>query len=243
MLWQFRAQNWNCLDLAQSLSWARAILVFLSQIDDASGAGFMTRKLKTYQASVGFFDLAIAAPSMKAALEAWGSISKLFHQGVAKESSDPKVIAAAMSKPGVILRRPVGSNGPFKQHAQLLTDLPADEVKSKPARQRPHGKKQPARNIDDKATQKAALAFEKEQRQRGSERRKEEASRAKQREQRQRAITKVEAGLAKAKREHDARASTIEAERATLEKRSQREDARWEKEKHKQEVALRRARS
>jgi hypothetical protein len=31
----------------------------------------MARKLKAYQTSIGFFDLAIAAPSMKAALEAW----------------------------------------------------------------------------------------------------------------------------------------------------------------------------
>jgi hypothetical protein len=78
----------------------------------------MARKLKTYQTSMGFFDLAIAAPSMKAALEAWGSNSNLFHQGVAKESSDPDVIAAAMSKPGVILRRPVGSNGPAR-HSRM----------------------------------------------------------------------------------------------------------------------------
>jgi hypothetical protein len=31
---------------------------------------------------VGFFDLAIAAPSMKAALEEWGANSNLFHQGL-----------------------------------------------------------------------------------------------------------------------------------------------------------------
>jgi hypothetical protein len=41
----------------------------------------MARKLKTYQTSQGFFDLAIAVPSMKAALEAWGANSNLFHQG------------------------------------------------------------------------------------------------------------------------------------------------------------------
>jgi hypothetical protein len=35
----------------------------------------MARKLKTYQTSLGFFDQAIAAPSMKAALEAWGADS------------------------------------------------------------------------------------------------------------------------------------------------------------------------
>jgi hypothetical protein len=54
----------------------------------------MARKLKTYQTSLGFFDLAMAAPSMKAALEAWGADSNLFHQGAAKESHDPDVIAA-----------------------------------------------------------------------------------------------------------------------------------------------------
>jgi hypothetical protein len=33
----------------------------------------MARKLKTYQTSLGFYDLALGAPSMKAALEACGS--------------------------------------------------------------------------------------------------------------------------------------------------------------------------
>jgi hypothetical protein len=83
----------------------------------------MARKLKTYQTSLGFFDQAIAAPSMKAALEAWGADSNLFHQGAAKESQDPDVIAATMAKPGVILRRPIGSNGSFAEHAELPTDL------------------------------------------------------------------------------------------------------------------------
>jgi hypothetical protein len=40
----------------------------------------MPRKLKTYQNSQGFFDLAIAVPSMKASLEAWGSTTNLFHK-------------------------------------------------------------------------------------------------------------------------------------------------------------------
>ena len=83
----------------------------------------MARKLKTYQTSLGFFDLAIAAPSMKAALEAWGADSNLFHQGAAKESDDPDVIAATMAKPGVVLRRAVGSDGSFGEHAELPTNL------------------------------------------------------------------------------------------------------------------------
>ena len=94
----------------------------------------MARKLKTYQTSLGFFDLAIAAPSMKAALEAWGADSNLFHQGAAKESDDPDVIAATMTKPGVVLRRAVGSDGPFGEHAELPTDLGGGGRPTKAAR-------------------------------------------------------------------------------------------------------------
>ncbi|HZV07935.1 MAG TPA: hypothetical protein VE999_22820 [Gemmataceae bacterium] len=57
----------------------------------------MAKKLKTFQTSVGFYDLAVAAPSMKAALEAWGAGSNLFHQGIAKETDDPDVVAATMA--------------------------------------------------------------------------------------------------------------------------------------------------
>ena len=81
----------------------------------------MARKLKIYQTSLGFYDLAVAAPSMKAALEAWGAGSNLFHQGVAKETAEPEVVAATMSKPGVVLRRAVGSDGPFREHSALPT--------------------------------------------------------------------------------------------------------------------------
>ena len=94
----------------------------------------MAKKLKTYETSLGFFDLAIAAPSMKAALEAWGADSNLFHQGAAKQSEDPDVVAATMAKPGVMLKRPVGSNGPFKERAELPRDLAGDGRTKKAAR-------------------------------------------------------------------------------------------------------------
>lgn len=120
----------------------------------------MARKLKTYQTSLGFFDQAIAAPSMKAALEAWGAESNLFHQGAAKESDDPDVIAAIMKKPGVVLRRPVGSNAPFGEHAELLIDL-GDGKRPAKVDRKPKGrkaKKAPSRPVDKAAEQKAALA-------------------------------------------------------------------------------------
>jgi hypothetical protein len=47
----------------------------------------VARKLKTYQTSVGFFDLAIAAPSMKAAAEALGSHTDVFRRGFAIRAS------------------------------------------------------------------------------------------------------------------------------------------------------------
>src|SRR6476646_10724566 len=112
----------------------------------------MARKLKTYQTSLGFFDLAIAAPSMKAALEAWGADSNLFHQGAAKESDDPDVVAATMAKPGVVLRRPVGTDRPFSEHAELPTDLGGGKpTKAAHKSKGPKGKRPSSRPVDKAA--------------------------------------------------------------------------------------------
>src|SRR6201987_1478488 len=128
----------------------------------------MARKLKTFQTSLGFYDLAIAAPSMKAALEAWGAGSNLFHQGVARETDDPDVIAATMSKPGVILRRPAGSSGRFAEHSDLPT---GEEARGGRERLRPKVKKRPPSEISEKAARKAALDFEREQKRNEAKRR------------------------------------------------------------------------
>lgn len=202
----------------------------------------MARKLKTYLTSLGFFDLAIAAPSMKAALEAWGADSNLFHQGAAKESDDPDVIAATIAKPGVVLRRPVGSDGSFKEHAELPTDL-GGGTPTKTAR-KPKGskaKKLPSRPVDKAAERKAALDYDREQRRREVERAREEAARQKERKRRQQAVDKAQAALDKAEQEHAKRAAAIQAEVVAIEKRSQAEENRWDKEKARLEAAMRRA--
>jgi hypothetical protein len=164
-----------------------------------------------------------------------------FHQGVAKETDDPKVVAATMAKPGVVLRRPVGSSDPFAEHAALPTDL-AGGVDDRPKRHRPKSKKQSPAKTSEKAARRAALAYERTERQRQSEQRKGEAARAKERQRRERAVAKAQTALDKAKRDHDARSGAIEAERAALEIRSQAEDARWEKQREKLDAALRGAR-
>src|SRR4051812_11164675 len=138
----------------------------------------MARKLKTYQTSLGFFDLAMAAPSMKAALEAWGADSNLFHQGAAKESHDPDVIAATMAKPGIVLRRPVGTDRPFSEHAELPTDLGGGGTRKAARKSKgPKTKKSSSLPVDRAAERNAAVAYEREQRRRELERAKEEAAR------------------------------------------------------------------
>lgn len=202
----------------------------------------MARKLKTYQTSLGFFDLAMAAPSMKAALEAWGADSNLFHQGAAKESHDPDVIAATMTKPGVVLRRPVGTDRPFSERAELPTDLGGGPTKAARRSKGPKTKKPSSRPVDKAADRKAALAYERAQSRRELERAKEEAARQKERERRQQAVDKAQAALDKAEQEHAKRAAAIQAEVEAIEKRLQAEKARWDKEKERLEAALRRAR-
>src|SRR5262245_16903388 len=112
----------------------------------------MARRLKTYQTSSGFFELAVAAPSMKAAAEAWGSRTNVFKQGFAKETHDPDIVATTMAKPG------------------------------------------------------------------------------------------AERSLQQAKLEYETKTRKIEKERAALDRRSQAENARWEKRKDKLETTRRRAR-
>jgi colicin import membrane protein len=201
----------------------------------------MPRRLKTYQTSIGFFDLAVAAPSMKAAADAWGSKIDVFRKGFGKETDDPDIVAATMAKPGVVLKRPVGSNTPFSEDAEL-PHLPADEVKERRAKGSAKKKEPPAPNLDDKANGDAALAFEREQKRRGTARLREEATRERRRKRREEAIARAERSLEKARRVREAKVKKIENDLAALERQSKAEDARWKKQKEKLENALRRAR-
>jgi colicin import membrane protein len=201
----------------------------------------MARKFKTFQTSLGFYDLAIAAPSMKAALEAWGAGSNLFHQGAAKETDDPEVVSATMSKPGVVFKRPAGSNGRFAEHADL-PDL-KDEAGGRSKSHRPEPKRHATPKISDRDARKAAAEFEREQKRRDAERRKEEAERGKERAKREKLVAKAQATLDAAQREHEERSETLHAEQAAIEKRVQAEDERWEKERERLTAALRRARA
>jgi hypothetical protein len=204
----------------------------------------MARKLKTYQTSLGFFEQAIAAPSMKAALEAWGADSNLFHQGAAKESHDPDVIATTMARPGVVLKRPVGSSGPFKEHAELPRDIAGDGGAKKTDRKVGSGRpqKHAKKIVDEAADRKVSLAFEKERERRERERAKEEAAQRKERERRQEAVDRAQAALDTARQKHDGNAADIQAKIEALRTTVAERRKRWEKERSKLEALLRRAR-
>ena len=135
----------------------------------------------------------------------------MFSQGFAKETRDPAIVAATMAKPGVVLKRPVGSNGPFTEHAELPKDLPVEKLKERPAK--PH-KEPPSPKTDTKAARSAALAFAREQKRREMKRR--EAAREKERKRREQAIAKAGKALEQAKQEHETKVQEIEKDRAAL---------------------------
>src|SRR5882724_3137517 len=93
----------------------------------------MARHLKVFRAHLGFYDTAVAAPSRAAALKAWGSRQNLFREGVASETKDPQAVTAALAKPGVVLRRPVGSNAAFSENPGL-PQIPKASKKTPPAK-------------------------------------------------------------------------------------------------------------
>src|SRR5438067_8896483 len=93
----------------------------------------MPPRLKTFQAHLGFFDTVVAAPSQKAALEAWGSRQNLFHDGTASVATDPQAIKAALQKPGVVLKRLAGSDGEFVEQPPLSGNLPRTHQKKRAA--------------------------------------------------------------------------------------------------------------
>jgi hypothetical protein len=201
----------------------------------------MARKLKVFQTSQGFFDLAIAAPSMKAALEAWGASSNLFHQGFAKESEEDAVIAAAMTKPGIVLRRPVGSSSAFKEHAELpsAASLDAGPRKEK-AKAKKEGSVKPSKR-DETSEREAAAKYAKEERQREKQRAKEEAKAAKARKKRNAAVEKAQTALLQAEAEHEEKADALAKDMEAVQRRVEAEEERWRIHKGRLEADLQKA--
>lgn len=204
----------------------------------------MPRKLKTYTTSIGFYDLAVAAPSMKAALEAWGSPQNLFHQGLARETDDPDVAAAAESRPGIVLRRAVGTSDPFREHAPPPRTISGKAPNSPPARP----KRAKTKAAKGKGQKVAIISFDKARAERERQRQAEEAQRVRERaaeeraeERRARAIEKAQADLDRAEESHRTTIKGLEDERAALDSQIEAEHARWRREKRALHDKIRKA--
>jgi len=88
-------------------------------------------KLKVFRTPIGFHDAYVAAPSQKAALEAWGSDHNLFARGEAELVDDPALTEAPLAAPGTVIKRLRGSAD--EQFAALG---PASrKAKAKPSKQ------------------------------------------------------------------------------------------------------------
>jgi hypothetical protein len=84
-------------------------------------------KLKVFRTPIGFHDAYVAAPSQKAALEAWGSDHDLFARGIAERVEDPDLTREPLEKPGTVIRRLRGTT------AEQIAALPEDKPRRKPA--------------------------------------------------------------------------------------------------------------
>ena len=79
-------------------------------------------KLKVFRTPIGFHDAYVAAPSQKAALEAWGSDANLFARGSAEEVTDPRLTKAPLERPGEVIRVLRGSEA---EQIRALGKVPA----------------------------------------------------------------------------------------------------------------------
>ena len=78
-------------------------------------------RLKVYRTAIGFHDAYVAAPSQKAALEAWGSDKNLFARGAAEVVDDPALTREPLAHPGKIVRK---SRGSLAEQLRALGRMP-----------------------------------------------------------------------------------------------------------------------
>ena len=89
------------------------------------------QKLKVFRTPIGFHDAFVAAPSQKAALEAWGADGNLFAQGIAEQVDDPALMEEPLARPGEVIKRVRGS---LDEHvAALGKAAPKPKPKTEPA--------------------------------------------------------------------------------------------------------------
>lgn len=115
----------------------------------------MARKLKVFRTPIGFHDAYVAAPSQKAALQAWGTDTDLFARGVAEQVTDAALMEEPLAHPGDVIRK---TRGTVDDHLAALPATPkrkppdaTDAPPAKPRRTKP--KPRPSRSKLDQTEQ------------------------------------------------------------------------------------------
>jgi hypothetical protein len=134
----------------------------------------MPRKLKVFRTATGFHDAYVAAPSRKAALEAWGSDKDLFARGMAEEVTEPALTREPLEHPGEVIRL---SRGDLASQLKALGRRPKTK-EAKPAKAT-KPKPQPKRDKLDAAEAALAAARERHGKETDAVERQLEALRAK----------------------------------------------------------------
>jgi hypothetical protein len=126
------------------------------------------QKLKVFRTPIGFHDAYVAAPSRKAALEAWGADSNIFAQGIAEEVIDPTLMEEPLAEPGKVIRRVRAS---AEEHfAELERRAPKKKVARKEkdggnvVELKPKSKPKPSRDEVDAADEALEKAGKKQRR-------------------------------------------------------------------------------
>jgi hypothetical protein len=157
------------------------------------------QKLKVFRTPIGFHDAYVAAPSQKAALEAWGADSNLFAQGIAEVVTDPALMEEALAQPGEVVRKLRGS---AEDHVRALGDPPKPPARRVPANDQ----------LDDEETRPAP-------RSRARNARAAPPRKAKPPRPSRAPVEKAEAALARAEDAHPHEIDAIRAEQEALEAR------------------------
>lgn len=151
----------------------------------------MAARLKVYEADLdGVNRWVVAAPSQKAALEAWGVRQNLFLLGEAKVAVDDAAISAALARPGEPLRAPKSGQGPFRPLAEPDVAGWTAAAKAIGAKKPKAGKPAPPDDRKLMAARAALKVFEAEAEERLADLARREAAAADARKQETRAIKK-----------------------------------------------------
>ena len=94
-------------------------------------------RLKVFRTAVGFHDAYVAAPSRKAALEAWGTDKDLFARGVAEEVIEPSLMAEPLAAPGTVFRQFRSAPADLAAEPRKLRKAKVEETAPPKARMRP----------------------------------------------------------------------------------------------------------